>query len=130
MSNGEPVLSQNQESAIVALLEKPTVREAAASVGVAESTVHRWLRENDLFQTSYRKAQRSLYDHAMGRLQNATAEAAATLREIMTSKEAPETARVTAARTVLDFARSNINLQELEDRVTSLEAQAKGEKPR
>jgi hypothetical protein len=57
----------------------------------------------------------------MGHIQQATGEAAATLREIMNSNTAPETARVTAARTVLDFARQNINLQDLEDRLSALE---------
>lgn len=128
MSAEQPELDPKRQIAIMALLEKPTVKEAAQQVGIADSTLHRWLREDE-FSAAYRQAQRGLFDQAMGHLQHGTSEAVATLREIMRSSSAPETARVTAARTVLDFARRTVNVQKLEDRLELLEEILKAREP-
>jgi hypothetical protein len=127
MTTENPELDPKRKLAIVALLEKPTIKAAAEHIGIGETTLHRWLRD-DTFATAYRQAQKNLYDHALGIVQSSTASAAQTLRDIMTDEDAPETARVTAARTLLDFARQHISLQDLEERIASIEAARDEEK--
>ena len=46
-------LDRKKELAMLALLEKPTVAEAAKTVKVGEATLYRWLRDED-FQKDYR----------------------------------------------------------------------------
>lgn len=123
----ETPLDPKQDALIIQLLQCTTVSEAAKAADVTTSTVYRWLKEEQ-FSKAYRDAQKRLFDVAMGHLQGGTSEAVRTLREIMTSTTAPETARVTAARTVLDFARQHIGQQEIEDRIAALEAGMKNEK--
>lgn len=123
MEEQEPI-SAIQERAIAALLRNRTKDEASRDAGVPQSTLYRWLREPE-FKARLREAQRDLFDHAMGYLQDATGEAVATLRAVMTSDDAPETARVTAARLVIEFNRQHIDTHDLEERIAALEATIK-----
>lgn len=119
-SESETELTCRQDKLIAALLAKPTQEAAAAKAKIPKSTMYRWLRD-EAFLTRYRAAQRDLFAHAMARLQGATSEALETLREVMTDKASPAAARVTAARTVIDFARQHIETSELEARLAALE---------
>lgn len=119
----EAELTGRQEVLIAALLSEPTQEAAALKADVPRSTMYRWLREGS-FQERYRAAQKHLFSHAMGRLQNTAGDALDTLREVMTDTTNPAAARVTAARTVLDFARQHIETAELEERLAALESLA------
>ena len=57
-------LSPEQESAITALLNEPTVAKAAATAGVGERTLYRWLGE-PAFASAYRSARREAFTHAV-----------------------------------------------------------------
>jgi hypothetical protein len=46
------------------------------------------------------------------------------LRDVMNDQEAPHASRVSAARTVLDMAMQATNEEEIEKRLTTLEARA------
>lgn len=59
----------------------------------------------------------------MRRLQGTTSEAVETLRSVMSDSDAPASAKVTAARTVLEFAKNNIELADLEERLKALETE-------
>jgi hypothetical protein len=67
-----------REKLIAALLEKPTVREAARLVGLDESTAYHWLADPH-FQRKYRKARRQVIEGAVSRVQQLTAGAAAAM---------------------------------------------------
>ena len=73
-------LTPNQERAVIALLEHPTIEEAAKAVGVNKTTLWRWLQYED-FHTAYMKARRDAVKHSIARLQKYTSEAADTLHE-------------------------------------------------
>ena len=77
-------ITAKRESAIVALLERDSVKSAARHIGISESTLFRWLAEND-FQTDYR--------------------AAKTLKEIAMDTTKPPSVRYMASRTILDLSR-------------------------
>ena len=114
-------LPQKQTKAIVSLLNCRTVSEAATQAGVNESTVWRWMRE-EAFQDALQEAkQRIVTQQAIIQLQQATGEAVGTLRGIMADGEAPASARVTAAKAVLDMAVKAIKMEDLEARLMTLE---------
>lgn len=113
-------LPQKQTKAIISLLSCPTVSEAATQAGVNESTVWRWMKEQ-AFQDALQEAKQKIVAQAIIQLQQATGEAVGTLRGIMADGEAPASARVTAAKAVLDMAVKAIKMEDLEARLMTLE---------
>jgi len=118
-------LSRKQEALISALLLAPTLADAAHTAGIGEVTAWRWLKL-EAFQTAYREARRQCVQQAIVQVQHATGEAVATLRAIMQDANAPASARVSAAKTVLDTAVKAVELEDLEARIAALEAQGDG----
>ncbi|MFC1866568.1 hypothetical protein ACFL0H_00285 [Thermodesulfobacteriota bacterium] len=113
-------LSPKKSRAIAALLEEKTIQKAAASVGIGETTLHRWLSDED-FQTVYRGAKKRIVSHAISRLQNATGEAVDALTEILRDKDKPPSTRVTASKAILEFAMKAVELEDLQARVDEIE---------
>lgn len=113
-------LSRKQELAIISLLMEPTITVAAEKTGVSEATLWRWLQQEQ-FQEAYREAKRQAVAQAIARLQQVSSEAVNTLREIMLDGEAKDTARVTAAKAVLEMAVKGIELDDLVARIETLE---------
>ena len=120
MSGHGEKITQNQEKAIAALLKFPSIPEAAKSVGIADRTLFRWLKNED-FQEDYRKAKREVIDHAISQVQTVISSAVQTLKDIMINNEAPPSARVSAARTIIETGIKTIEIQDLDDRITKLE---------
>jgi hypothetical protein len=116
-------LPRRKEQAISALLLHATLSEAAAALAVDESTLRRWLREDTAFQTAYREARRAVVQQAIVQVQCATGEAVETLRSVMQDAEAPASARVSAAKAMLETAVKGIEIEDLEVRIATLEAQ-------
>ena len=114
-------ISRQQDKAIPALLTCPSITAAAQQCGVAEVTLHRWLKQ-DGFQTVYREARRAVVQHAIAQVQQATGEAVATLRTVMQDSESPASARVSAAKAILETAVKGIDIDDLEVRIAALEA--------
>jgi hypothetical protein len=113
-------LTRKQEQAIAALLLEPTLATAAMRCGVSEITVWRWLKRPE-FQAAYREARRAAVNQAVAHLQQVCGEAVETLRAVMRDGEKPSSARVAAARSVLDLALKAIELDDLDVRLTALE---------
>ena len=109
-----------QELVIAALISAPTVAEAAKNAGIGETTIWRWMQDED-FQTAYREAKKAALSQAIASLQHATSVAARTLLEVMQDPEAPHSARNQAARTVLEFSLRGAEFEQLEERITVLE---------
>ncbi|MCC6425977.1 MAG: hypothetical protein IT435_04070, partial [Phycisphaerales bacterium] len=108
--------------AIVALLTEPTFKKAAAVVGVAEKTIHRWL-EDPVFGAAYRKARRQAFNQAIAATQRYVPVAIQALTKITMDESAPHSARVSAASAILKFSRDSIELDDLAERIGHLEAQ-------
>ena len=115
-------ISRKQDTAIGALLSRPTILAAAESVGVGESTLRRWLKDGD-FLTAYRAARREAVSQAIGHLQGACSVAVMALTDISQDVNCPASARVSAARTVLELALKGVELEDLAVRVEELELQ-------
>lgn len=119
-------LSRKQDLAIAALLTCPTLQAAAQQCGLSETTLWRWLKHDPGFQTAYRDARRELVRVALGAVQAACSDAVETLRSVMQDGNAPASARVAAARTVLDMSLKGVEVEDHEARVVALEAQTNG----
>ena len=109
-----------QEQALIALLEQPTIKEAAEASGISQPTLFRFLQDKD-FRAEYHKAKKALLDAALGDLQKATGRAVAVLSEIMEDTEATPGARVSAAKAVLAFSIQVGQLEDILERLEKLE---------
>lgn len=111
---------QKQERAISALLQAESIREAAKVAGIAEATLHRWLKDEN-FQTAYRTAKREVVNHTICRLQRASGKAVETLEAVMKGADNPATSRVSAAKIILEMALKGVEVEDLERRIADLE---------
>jgi hypothetical protein len=118
--NQNEQLTPKQEKAISALLSEPTMKSAAQLVKVSEITLIRWLRE-DAFRDAYQEARREATKQAIARLQQASSEAVDTLRDVMSRNLSRPSARVSAAKAVLEFSLKAIEIEDLQNRVEQLE---------
>jgi len=96
-------LSRKQELAIAALLTCSAIADAAKQCSIGEVTLHRWLKDAT-FQAAYREAR----------------------RQVMQAAEAPASAKVSAAKTILETAVKAVELEDLEARIVALEAAQQG----
>jgi len=94
------------ERAVMALLEHSRVEKAAASIGLSDVTLCRWMQEKD-FQTRLRATRRQPYSQSVARLQQAFSAAVTTLLRVMTDQSAPAGSRVRAADCVLNHGGEN-----------------------
>ena len=104
---------QKQERVISALLNAPSLRKAAKEAGIAEATLHRWLKD-DAFQVAYRNAKRDLVNHSICCLQKSSEKAVQVLLDVAKDKECPASARVSAARAILENSIKTLELDDLE----------------
>lgn len=110
--------ARKQEAAIIALLQAPTIEEAAKVCGIGESTLWRWMQQPD-FQAAYRDARRRVVEAALAGLQQAAGEAVGALRKNLTCGQAGTEVR--AAVAILEQAVKATELLELEERIARLE---------
>ncbi len=118
-------MNSKQEKAIPALLACSTLAEAAAVVGVTDRTLYNWLQDES-FQAEYRAARWQSAGQAIARLQSIASQAAEALQDVYTDKGNPASARVSAARCVLELSIKAVELENLEARITALEQQKEG----
>ena len=121
---GSGKLSRNQEKAIAALLNYSSIPEAAKSIGIGERTLFRWLKL-DAFKIGYREARQEVVSQSIARIQAGMSKAVKTLTEVMGDKQAPASARVSAAKAMLDLGLKANELEEIETRVCELERKLK-----
>jgi hypothetical protein len=110
-----------RELLLTALLTSPTVREAAQSVGVPETTAYNWLRKPD-FSAEYEQRKRQAVKEAGDFMQSKLGAAVMVLDEIMTDKEAPPPSRVSASKAIIDSAYKHIEQAQILERLEVLEA--------
>ncbi len=119
-------LSPKQQLALQALLREHSVVKVAESVGVTDRTIYNWLNL-PAFARAYRRFRRDAFVQAVGLTQRYAPLAVNTLAKILTDTNAPTHAQVTAANSLLRFAREGIELDDLVARVEVLEGDASEE---
>jgi hypothetical protein len=113
-------LSRKQETAIAALLGNPTIKGAAQSIGIGEATLCRWMSDS-AFSDAYRDARYQLMKQAIGKMQACISRAVDILMLVAEDTEAPASARVSAARSIIDQALKSAEMEDLVKRVEQLE---------
>ena len=111
-------LTRKQEALISALLTAPRLTDAVHQVNISEVTAWRWLKQEG-FQSAYRDARRQVVQQAIVQVQQTTSEAVATLRAVMQDPKAPASAKVSAAKVILEQALRGIEIEDLEQRLTA-----------
>ena len=117
-------LTPRQERGIAALLTSPTVESAAKLAGCGVRTLHTWLSQPH-FAEAYSEARRSLVDQSVTRLQAACRLAVDALTTIVTNTQAAPSARIAAARVIIDTAIRGIEVENVNTRLNTLEVQMK-----
>lgn len=118
-SNGSK-FARKHDAAIAVLLEKPTVAEAAQTVGVGESTLRRWLNDED-FQFKLQAARDRLVGRAVTGLRRDAAAAASLLRSMLDDPACPASARVAAAKCILNMALKSFSGDNLSQKLEVLD---------
>jgi hypothetical protein len=114
---------RKQEEAIAALLSKTRIEDVAGAVGISVRTLLRWLKIPE-FAAAYREARRSVMLQTIGRLQQASTAAVATLVRIMLDPATPAAVRVRAADCVLAQTFKGMENEDIDARVSELERTA------
>jgi hypothetical protein len=114
-----PKLPPKAEKVLTALLHHGAVRSAAKDAGVSEATVFRYLQDSE-FQRRYRAARADVVDAAIALMQRLCANAVTTLGAVMHDTDAPASARVAAARTILEQSIGGVELTELRQEVEEI----------
>lgn len=113
-------LAQRHDKFLSALLASPDVAEAARTAGIGLRTAYRYLGDQE-FKERYAEARREAVNLAISKLQAAMSEAVGALRAILSGAEASPSARVAAARTLLDLGLKATETDDLSARVAALE---------
>lgn len=111
-------MTSRQQKALAALIRAPTIEAAAEAAGIGYSILRRWLKEDTGFRTGYRGALSGLIDDAATQAKKALSPALTTLQEITADAEQPATARISAARSILEYG---LKLCEISDILRVLE---------
>ena len=114
-------LTPGQERAIRTMLTARSIAAAARQANVGQSTLRRWLREDDNFQNKLRQLREEALAHAALILQQAAAEAAFLIRHYVQSDEPLDWGRVMILRTAIEYGFRSAVYLDIVDRVKALE---------
>ena len=115
--------AHKMEQAITALLSHRNVEAAARAVGISANTLLRWMKEPK-FEAACREARHTAFSQAIGRLQDAAGAAATTVLKIMVDPNVPSGTRLRAAEVVLEQAAKAGEMEDIENRLATLERTA------
>ncbi|GGG71985.1 hypothetical protein [Edaphobacter dinghuensis] len=107
--------------AVEALLLTTTSRDAAKAAGISETTLYRYLNDGS-FRAMYNEAKRRMLDGTINKLRLASSGAVDVLEAIAHDPASPQSARVAAAKTLLEMAVRCGAIEEIEQRLLELEA--------
>jgi hypothetical protein len=121
------MLGHRKEAAIAALLAKSNLSEAAASCGISDRTLRRWMR-NKLFLLRYSSERAMMLDGIADVLKQSAVNAVRVLVSVAHSRNSPASARVSAATRILEFNFKSYELVAIEKRISQLEEIAQGKR--
>lgn len=111
-------LKVTDEELMLALLNSPTQKQAAALLGVTEQTISKRIKEAD-FQKRFSELRRKMLDSVSSELTKASYAAANKLIEFLDSKN--EQLRYSACCKILQLANDTVALNEIIQRLDRLE---------
>jgi hypothetical protein len=122
--NSESSITTKQQKAIAALLSEPTLGKAAKAAGIGERTLYNWLNEPN-FKAALRSAEKELLDNVTRRLAAGQVLALDTLQKLIQSAR-HESTKLRASVSWLELSLKFRDMQDIEDRLTALEAALHG----
>ena len=117
-------VTPSQHRALVALVGARSIVAAARTAGVGESSIRRWLREDERFQTKLRQLREEALSHASLRLQQGASRAVEVMLKLIESEDRIEVGRASLVRTAIDLAFRSGAYSDLADRLAVLEENA------
>lgn len=96
-------MTPNKERLLVALLTSRTKKEAAAAAGISDRTMRSYFEDKEFCQR-YREAFAGVVQDATRRAQQLLEPALSTLQTVMEDEEIPAQARITAAKSIIDYS--------------------------
>lgn len=113
-------LNIRQDRFLKALLEAPSIEKACELAGINKTTGYKYLKD-EKFLMEYRKLRREAMQQVTARLQKTSEEAVNVLIDVMHDKEASPSARVQSAKNILEIAYRSIELDDIQERIESIE---------
>jgi hypothetical protein len=120
MSGHGEKLSRKMNDCILALMSAGTLDEAAAASGISPATARRWYRL-DVVKAELKHLQEEVVGHSLSRLKLSASEALEVLRSVANDEVSPPSARVAAARTLLDNVFRAVETDDILSRIEALE---------
>lgn len=96
-------MTPNKEKLLAALLTSQSKKEAAAAAGIAERTMRTYFEDPEFCQR-YREAFAGVIEDATRQAQALLMPALSTLQTVMEDEEIPAQARITAAKSIIDYS--------------------------
>lgn len=113
-------LNIRQDRFLKALLEKSTIEQACKQAKINKTTGYKYLKD-ERFLLEYRKLRRESMQQVTARLQKASEQAVDVIVGVMLDEDNPPNVRQTAAKNVLDIAYRSIELDDISERMETLE---------
>lgn len=110
---------RNYEEIALLVLTSPNLKVAAEKAGISYKTLMRY-RKNPEFQAAYQTAKQERFNLAMQKAQAYTLEALETLREIQSNPSLNESARVSAAKGILELGTQLHSMEAIEAELAEL----------
>src|SRR5215813_11694352 len=96
-AGGHGSKQRKYEDAIAALLQAPSVTDAARQINVSQTTLLKWMRQAD-FAEQYQAARKQIVAVAVSRMQRLCSVAVERLEALLNDPETPKSAIVQTAR--------------------------------
>lgn len=96
-------MTPNKEKLLAALLTSRSKKDAAAAAGIAERTMRTYFEDPEFCQR-YREAFAGVIEDATRQAQALLMPALSTLQTVMEDEEIPAQARITAAKSIIDYS--------------------------
>jgi hypothetical protein len=111
---------RKSEEVIAALMAGRSMRQAAEDCGIGYRTLKEWFA-SPWFQAEYSTAKKQLLDATINQLRTIGSEAVSGLYDVVTNVANPASARVSAARAILEVLLRAIEVQDISERLARLE---------
>ena len=114
-------MTPNKEKLLAALLTSRTKKEAAAAAGISDRTMRSYFEDKEFCQR-YREAFAGVVQDATRRAQQLLEPALSTLQTVIEDEEIPAQARITAARSIIDYSMRLTEQNDIMRQLDELEA--------
>lgn len=113
-------LTTKQIRVLAALIKYPTHKQAAAAAGISERRLREYLHDDE-FKQEYRRQLDMILNEAMAAAKQALVPAVQTLLEICKDPNRTDTARIAAARAIIDACLRLNDAADVAERLETLE---------